>query len=302
MSYKKSGGSPKVWLITGCSSGFGKVFIPSITARGDRVVATARDIRSLDEFASHENIRLLELDVTQPRKALKEAVKQAISFFGHIDVLVNNAGYVLSGVWEELSEIEITRQFHTNVLGPLDLTTALLPHMRSRGTGTIIFMSSIAAWRGVAVGGAYSASKFALEGAAESLQKEVEPFGLQVHVAVLGQFRTSILNSNRRLVSRSTRPLGEYDSAIQACLSRLEKTDGKQVGDPLKAVERIVDLVYHTGYFAELQRIPLRIFLGSDAMNIVRGECQSILDDIIRQEKVGRSTDFDDAKPSLPYN
>ncbi|KAJ5958502.1 Glucose/ribitol dehydrogenase [Penicillium vulpinum] len=292
MAESKSQRSPRVWFITGCSSGFGKIFVPAILAWGDRVVATARDIRTLSDFAEYDNVKLLELDITDSQHSLNENVSKAIAMFGHIDVLVNNAGYVLYGVLEELSQSQILDQFNTNVFGPLNLTRAVLPHMRSRQSGTIIFMSSIAAWKGVAVGGPYSASKFALEGFVESLQKEVAPLGINSHLVVLGQFRTDILSAHRRQSGRGIDSIRDYDAAANAFQSRLEQTNGKQPGDPTQAVERIMDLVYHRGYFAGQQELPLRIVLGSDAVAIIRDECQKTLNDLKKQEQFGASTDY----------
>ncbi|KAJ5515010.1 Glucose/ribitol dehydrogenase [Penicillium fimorum] len=284
--------SPRVWFITGCSSGFGKIFVSAILASGDRVIATARDITTLSDFAHCDNVKLLELDITESQDSLNENVSKAIAMFGHIDVLINNAGYVLSGVLEELSQSQILDQFNTNVFGPLNLTRAVLPHMRARQSGTIIFMSSIAAWKGVAVGGPYSASKFALEGFVESLQKEVAPFGVNLHLAVLGQFRTDILSANRRQSGRGVNSICDYDAAVDAFQSRLEQTNGKQPGDPTQAVERIMDLIYRRGHFIGQEELPLRIVLGSDAVAIVRGECQQMLNDLERQEQFGTSTDY----------
>ncbi|KAJ5518226.1 Glucose/ribitol dehydrogenase [Penicillium expansum] len=292
MAESKSARGRSVWFITGCSSGFGKIFVSAILAQGDRVIATARNINSLSDFAHSENVKLLELDITDSQHALNEKVSKAIAMFGQIDVLVNNAGYVVSGVLEELSQSQILDQFNTNVFGPLNLTRAVLPHMRSRQSGTVIFMSSIAGWKGVAVGGPYSASKFALEGFVESLQKEVEPFGLNLHLAVLGQFRTDILSANRRQSGRAVNSIRDYDTVIDAFQTRLEHTNGKQPGDPAQAVERIMDLVYRRGHFAGQQELPLRIVLGSDAVALVRDQCEQMLSDLKKQEQFGSSTDY----------
>ncbi|KAJ5753587.1 Glucose/ribitol dehydrogenase [Penicillium nucicola] len=294
MAFHQQCTSPRVWLITGCSSGFGKLFVSLLLARGDRVIATARDISTLSEFAHRDDVKLLQLNVTDSQDALNRKISEAVAIFGQIDVLVNNAGYVLSGVWEELSQPQILDQFNTNVFGPLNLTRALLPHMRARQSGTVIFMSSIAGWRGVAVGGPYSASKFALEGAAESLQKEIVPFGIDVHLAVLGQFRTDILAADRRKSGRGINSIQGYDDAVDAFQTRLAQTNGKQPGDPAQAVQRILDLVRREGHFAAQRQIPFRIFLGSDAVDIVRGECQDMLSELQAQEELGKSTDYSD--------
>ncbi|KAJ5668453.1 uncharacterized protein N7477_007023 [Penicillium maclennaniae] len=282
----------RVWFVTGCSSGFGKLFISSIVARGDRVIATARNISALSEFEDRDDVRLMQLDVTQPQSMLNDAVTAAIATFGQIDVLVNNAGYVLSGVWEQVSHSQTLDIFATNVFGPINLSRAVLPHMRARGVGSIVFMSSLAAWLSVAAGGPYSASKCALEGAAESLQKEVKSFGVEVYIVVLGQFRTGILDSSKRKVADAVHSPPEYTAILDRHQSRLEKTNGKQPGDPVQAVERIFDVVRHEGYMAGKKSMPLRIVLGSDAMDIVRGQCQGMLNDLQEERYLGESTDF----------
>ncbi|PLB50103.1 NAD(P)-binding protein [Aspergillus steynii IBT 23096] len=292
---------PRVWLLTGCSSGFGKLMVPAITARGDAVVATARNIATLADLADQDNVRLLQLDVTASQDVLDETIATAIALFGQIDVLVHNAGYVLSGVWEEVSHSQVLEQFNTNFFGPMNLTRALLPHLRTRRTGTIIFMSSIAGWLGVAAGGPYSASKFALEGAIESLHKETTPLGITTHLIVLGQFRTDILAAGRREVARCVDPVPEYDSLVGALASRQEETHGKQPGDPVVAVERILDVVRREGRFFGTGEVPLRVVLGSDALGIVRGQCLEMLGELDAMEEVVRSTDFEGAKEVQEY-
>ena len=201
--------------------------------------------------------------------------------------------------------------FNTNVLGPLNLTRSILPHMRARKAGSIVFMSSLAAWLGIAAGGPYSASKFALEGknqikspnslpwlmthetgAVESLQREVESFGVEVLLVVLGLFRTGILSPAKRNMSRLVKPIPEYYAIYEALQYRLVQADGNQPGDPVQAVERIVDVVRYEGYMAGRQKMPLRIVFGSDVMGTIRGQCQEILDAVAEQEEHGKSTDF----------
>ncbi|KAF9889462.1 hypothetical protein FE257_007364 [Aspergillus nanangensis] len=282
----------KVWLVTGCSSGFGQQFIPAIIARGDQVVATARNTSSLENLWPEDSVRTLQLDVTSPQEVLNEKAHQAISIFGHIDVVVNNAGYVQSGVWEEISHEQLLNQFNTNVFGPLNVTRAFLPHMRARNQGSIVFMSSISGWLGVAAGGPYSASKFALEGAVESLQKEVSSFGIETLLVVLGQFRTNILSTERRKLARQPHQTGPYDEIIHALNSRQADTNGKQPGDPGAAVQVILDAVRREGKFEAEEKLPLRLVLGSDAVGIVRRECEDTLRELGRWECVARSTDI----------
>lgn len=135
---------------------------------------------------------------------------------------------------------------------------------------------------------------------AESLQQEVEQFGIKVHVIVLGQFRTNILNSGKKQIERSTPSIKDYDGLLAACRSRLEQTNGAQPGDPSQAVQRIVDVVHHAGYFSN-KKIPLRVILGSDALSVVRTQCQNMLEELADQESLARSTDFEHKKPVIPY-
>ncbi|KAL2834557.1 hypothetical protein BJY01DRAFT_224307 [Aspergillus pseudoustus] len=286
--------SSRVWLITGCTSGFGKLFVSAIVARGDKVIATARNISTLEEFRDIPHVRLLDIDVTATQDELNGKATETLSLFGRVDLLVNNAGYVLSGAWEELTHEQVLHQFQTNFFGQMNITRAFLPHMRSRGSGTIIFMSSIAGWLGVAAGGPYSASKFALEGAVESLQKELLPLGIQVHLAVLGQFRTNILAQDRRRVPRSDPPIDAYNTFVDILSRRQEETNGKQPGDPVLAVERILDVVRRERSMAG-KEIGLRIVLGSDAQKIIRDQCLETLRDLDQFSELSQSTDFPDA-------
>ena len=208
------------------------------------------------------------------------------------------------------------QQFDTNFWGAMRMTNAVLPHFRGKRAGTIIFMSSIAAWLGAAAGGPYSATKFALEGiqdlvgpavqeltniagAVECLNKEISPLGIASHLVVLGQFRTSILASNNRKFDRS-REHKEYDSIIDGLTRRHADTNNKQPGDPTLAVRRIVDAVRHEGPYVSVTPIPLRIVLGSDAVAILRNECEAMLRELQQFENTAASTDYPDAEVE-PY-
>lgn len=157
-----------VWLITGCSSGFGIEFVRQILDRGDRVIATARNPSKVANHPSlpqaDDNLSLLPLDVTASQHSLNETIAIAIKMYGKIDVLVNNAGYVALGGWEDLGYDGFVKQFETNVFGLLKVTNAVLPHMRERKSGTLVFISSLSGWKGDGFCGAYGASKFAVEG------------------------------------------------------------------------------------------------------------------------------------------
>jgi NADP-dependent 3-hydroxy acid dehydrogenase YdfG len=152
-----------VWLITGCSSGFGQHFAAAALARGDKAIATARNLSSI-QYLSETGASLLQLDLTWPQQRINDTITQAISIHGRIDVLLNNAGFVQIGLWEDLAYEDWVRSFETNVFGTIKVTKALLPQMRERRSGTVVFISSLNGQVGHACDGAYTASKHALEG------------------------------------------------------------------------------------------------------------------------------------------
>jgi len=154
-----------VWLVTGCSSGLGQYLVKHIAARGDIAIATARDITKISaSVQSLENVSILPLDVNAPPPAIQDIIAQAVSLHGHIDVLVNNAGFIQIGTLEELQYEDWVAQFETNVFGPIKVAKAVLPHFRDRKSGTLAFVGSLSGWVGHEVCGAYAGSKFALEG------------------------------------------------------------------------------------------------------------------------------------------
>lgn len=160
--------NPLVWLITGCSSGFGTEFVRQLLSLGDLVIATARNTSKLQHLQqiphSPNQLALLQLDVTASQDFLNATIIEATNIHGRIDVLVNNAGYVALGGWEDLGYEGFVKQFETNVFGSVKVTNAVLPHMRERKSGTLVFVSSLSGWKGDGFCGAYGGSKFAVEG------------------------------------------------------------------------------------------------------------------------------------------
>ncbi|KAH9214481.1 hypothetical protein DL95DRAFT_149961 [Leptodontidium sp. 2 PMI_412] len=298
---KASSRIPKVWLVTGCSTGFGRSLVSAILARGDKVIASARKTSDLGYVENNPNARALQLDVTTSEDTIRQKVEEAIGGFGGIDVLVNNAGYVLSGVWEEVTHEDTLKQFETNVFGALKLTRCLLPHMRAKKSGVIMFMSSIAGWHGVGAGGPYSSSKFALEGAVECLQKEIGPLGIRTHLLVFGQFRTNILDPNKKGDNLNPSSIKDYNAIKNELAERHETTNGKQPGNPELASERILDIACGENLTAQqLQKLPLRIPIGSDAIDIMRRKCRETLESIESWKDFASSTDFADGEHSIP--
>lgn len=277
----------RTWFITGARRGLGRAFTEAVLEHGDRVVATARDADELaSELAPHgDRVVVLGLDV-RDRGAVQVAVDHALARVGRIDVLVNNAGYGLSGGIEEVSEEEARAQFDTNFFGALWATQALLPHMRARGSGRIVQISSISAVKSGINLGIYGASKSALEGMSEALAREVAPFGIQVTIIEPSMFRTAWAGSS--MVRASA--LGDYDGVL-AERRREYAADAPSVapGDPALAAQRIIDLV-------EMPDPPVRLLLGNKAVDIANAVYSERLANAIDWEAVSRSVDA----PSAP--
>ncbi|MET8981079.1 SDR family NAD(P)-dependent oxidoreductase [Streptomyces sp. NPDC004539] len=205
----------KIWFITGSSRGLGRQFAKAALSRGDKVAATARNADSLaDLVAAHGDAVLpLTLDVTD-KTAVTAAVQQAHEHFGRLDAVVNNAGYSVFGMVEELSERDIRAQFETNLFGSLWVTQAALPYLRAQGSGHLVMVSSMLAHTTFPTMGAYTASKTAVEGFADALAQEVAGFGIKVTVVEPGPFSTDLGKS-----AVSAEPLAAYDGVREAVMA-----------------------------------------------------------------------------------
>lgn len=266
---------PKVWLITGTSSGFGRRLVSIVLERGDRVVATARSLQKIEEFPQSPNLHLLELDVTSGTAVIKERVDEAANVWGRIDVLVNNAGIGLLGILEECGVDKMIKQFRPNVFGVLDVTNAALPYMRERKSGTVVIIGSRSAWRPEVTGlGAYASSKAAVQVMGETLAVELAPFNIRVLVVEPGAFRTENIYSNK--FDTWTNPIPDYDETRAETLARFEAIPGKQPGDPMKAMKFVVDVVRGEGVAAG-REWPSYLVLGEDAERDVRNKCMMML-------------------------
>lgn len=228
----------KTWLITGCSSGFGQRLALAAAQRGDRVIATARNVRAIEDMAEPFAGRMitLPLDVTDAAAA-QAAVAQAVETFGGFDVLVNNAGYGLYGAIEEGTPQEYRPMFEVNVFGLIETTKAALPILRRSG-GTIVNMSSGAGIAGGAGRGYYNAAKFAVEGMSEALADELKPFGIRVLIVEPGPFRTDFLG---RSITIAANEMPEY--AASSRRHYRDTNNGIQAGDPDKAIAVILQAV-----------------------------------------------------------
>ncbi|WP_316519841.1 SDR family NAD(P)-dependent oxidoreductase [Kitasatospora brasiliensis] len=246
----------KVWFVTGSSRGLGRAFVEAALSRGDRVAATARDTGRLAGLAAaHGDTMLpLPLDVAD-RDAVHHAVHRAHRHFGRLDVLVNNAGYGLSGAVEELTEEQLRDQLDTNLFGPLRVVQAALPLLRAQGSGHIVQISSVAGVAAFPLGGGYCASKWALEGLSEALAQEVAGFGVKVTVVEPGSYATDAIAS---AVQAKEDP--HYDGLRAAFAAHAETLD---VGDPAAAGRALLRLV-------DAERPPLRVFFGTQGRPMLR--------------------------------
>ncbi|KAJ5700318.1 hypothetical protein N7536_003331 [Penicillium majusculum] len=282
------------WFVTGCSSGMGECLVRGILAAGDQVIATARarDSDAFDRLAplKEAGAAVMELDVTASAEVLNAKVKEAWAIYGKIDVLVNNAAYIDTGVFEEIDEAFLTQAIHTNAIGPLNLTRAFLPYMRDRRTGTILFMSSVGAYYGAPGASAYSGSKGLLEGIVPNLSLEIEPFGLRTCMVTPGYFRTSVMTPGN-IQYRAPNPLPEYAETNLLIKAGCDAADGNQPGDPLKAGALIVEAVRGEGRCTG-KELPFRLPLGPDAITAIRENSQAKLRICDEWEDFASATNF----------
>jgi NAD(P)-dependent dehydrogenase (short-subunit alcohol dehydrogenase family) len=249
----------KVWFITGTSKGFGRVWAEAALARGDRVAATARDVKTLAPLVERygTQVAAMMLDVTD-KAAVNAAVTEAHARFGRLDVAINNAGYGLFGAIEEVSEAEARAQLETNLFGALWVTQAVLPIMRTQGSGHIIQVSSIGGVNAFPTVGLYHASKWGLEGFSQSLAAEVAGFGIKVTIVEPGGFATDWGGPSAKRAAQMT----AYDGARAA----IAGVRGKYApGDPLATGPAILKV-------ADAKDPPLRIFFGSSGLPMTRDE------------------------------
>ncbi|WP_328476787.1 oxidoreductase [Streptomyces sp. NBC_00377] len=274
----------KVWLVTGASSGFGRAVAEAAVAAGDTVIGAARRTGALDDLvAAHpDRVEAIALDVTDGER-IDAVAADVLARYGRVDVLVNNAGRTQVGAFEETTDRELRDLFELHVFGPARLTRALLPHMRERGSGSIVNISSFGGQLSFAGFSAYSATKAALEQLSEGLADEVSPFGVKVLIVEPGAFRTNLFGKGAAYFSEEN---PAYAEKVGATRRLVQGGDGSQPGDPAKAAAAILLAL-------EAERTPLRLALGGDAVDFLTGHLDSVRDELVAWEKVSRGTDFD---------
>jgi NAD(P)-dependent dehydrogenase (short-subunit alcohol dehydrogenase family) len=228
----------KVWLITGAGRGMGVDIAQAALAAGQAVVATGRNTDAVAEAVGEaDDLLVVELDVTSPADA-EAAVQAALDRFGRIDVLVNNAGNFYAGFFEELTPEQIERSLTTNLVGPMNVTRALLPVMRKQRSGNVVTITSTAGIVGQEFCSAYAASKFGLEGWMESLRFEVEPFGIHTTIVEPGFFRTELLTNESTTYAETS--IDDYAERTAQTRPAWEAMSGKQTNDPAKLAKALV--------------------------------------------------------------
>ena len=273
----------KHWFITGASSGFGRLLAEYLLSLDAKVVATARNVDRLEDLVKRHpgNVIALELDVTN-QHSIEKAVADALASVGHIDVLVNNAGYGVAGAVEEVTENEYMPMFETNLFGLINLTKALLPQFRERRSGTIVNFSSIGGLIGAPGWGYYNATKFAVEGLSEALSAEMAPLGVHVMVVEPGPFRTEFLG--RSGVEASER-ISDCEPTAGKTREYFQTQSGKQPGDPQRAVEAVVAAVSDPNP-------PLHLLLGKIALSRFRKRLDDWKAELDRWQATTEGADF----------
>ena len=273
----------KVFLITGAASGFGRALSEAALNRGHRVIATARKPEELQPLCDlhPESVRAVPLDVTDPA-SIRQGVLEAHKAWGRLDVVINNAGLGLLGALEEAGDEQITRCLQTNLLGPIHLIRAVLPILRAQRSGHIINMAAIAGFYNELGFGVYGAAKAALESLSESMHAELAPLGIKVTVVIPGPFRTSFI---QRSLLRVAAQIPEYQAHVAKFCGMVEKLDGKQIGDPAKAAELILDVV-------DSPEPPLRLLLGRYAYRQARTKLAKVAAEMDAWEARGTATDL----------
>ncbi|MDA0631936.1 SDR family NAD(P)-dependent oxidoreductase [Nonomuraea sp. MCN248] len=273
----------QTWIITGASRGFGRALAESALAAGDHVVAAVRRPESVADLeAQYPDTCLIATFDARDVAAAADLVRDTLERFGQLDVLVNNAGRVVVGAVEEVSDAQLRALMELHLFGPAALVRAALPAMRERGTGTIVQMSSQGGRTSFPGVSAYSASKFALEGWSEALAGEVAPFGIRVMLVEPSRFRTGF---NRGDVVEFAEPSAAYRDVLANVRADMAGVDGRQEGDPARAAEIIVSLAHG-------EEVPLRLPLGREAVERVSRAYRRGLEEVERWAETARSADF----------
>jgi NAD(P)-dependent dehydrogenase (short-subunit alcohol dehydrogenase family) len=275
--------TPRTWLITGVSSGFGRQLTDQLLARGDRVVGTVRDTSKVSDLleAHPETFRAELLDVTDT-SAVREVVDRTFAQLDTVDVIVSNAGYGLFGAAEELSDAQVDHMIATNLTGSIQLIRSALPHLRAQGGGRIVQMSTYGGQVAFPGNSMYHATKWGIEGFAEAVAQEVAPFGIGVTIVEPGGARTEFRYGSAQVADLI--PAYE-DNPAHSFLTMLDPANGLAPGDPAQMAARIIESV-------DIEPAPLRMVLGSQALEGTLATLRKRVADFEAQAELAASTDF----------
>lgn len=273
----------QVWLITGCSSGIGRVLALEALGRGAQVAVTARNTTAVADIVERfpDSAIAITLDVCK-QSDIDAAFTETLERFGRIDVLVNNAGYGYLSAIEEGDNEQLRTMFEANFFGLLAMTQKVLPFMRERRSGRILNISSQAGLMGNPGTGFYSSSKYAVEGLTEALSKEVAPFDIKVCSIQPGPFRTDWAG---RSMQTNSSGLADYAEHVSSRISMIGEIDGRQPGDPKRAAAVIADV-------AEMANPPAQLLLGSVVLDTYKQKLAELSEQIDHYESITRSADY----------
>lgn len=277
----------KIWFITGAGRGMGVDIAKVALAAGHKVVATGRNTDKVAKaLGKSADLLVVKLDITKPADA-ESAVKAAVDRFDRIDVLVNNAANFYAGFFEELSPEQMERQLSTSLVGPMNVTRAVLPVMRKQRSGLIITISSTAGLIGFEFGTAYAASKFGLEGWMQSLQAEVEPFGINTITVNPGFFRTELLTEES--TNFAERTIEDYNERRAKQMEFWKGYNGQQSGDPAKLAQALITI-------SSEENPPRRFIAGADAIGTAEQVVATLQQQINAYRELSSSLAYDDVK------
>jgi NAD(P)-dependent dehydrogenase (short-subunit alcohol dehydrogenase family) len=275
-----------VWIITGAGRGMGVDIVKAALGAGYNVIATGRNTDKVAKaLGNAENLLVVKLDVTKPTDAVA-VVKATIDRFGRIDVLVNNAANFYAGYFEELTPEQMDQQLQTTLIGPMNVTRAVLPVMRKQRSGQIITISSTAGLVGFEFGTAYAASKFGVEGWMQSLQAEVEPFGIETVVVNPGFFRTELLTEES--TNFASHPIDDYNERSAQQMQFWKGYNGQQSGDPAKLAQALITI-------SSQEKPPHRFLAGADAIKTAEQVAATLLQQTNAFRELSGSLAYDNA-------
>lgn len=276
----------KTWLITGCSTGFGRHLATAVLKKGYNAIVTARNTDDIQDIVQDypDTSLAVKLDVTNTTD-IHDAVKASTEKFDQIDVLVNNAGIGYFGAIEESEENEVRRMFEINVFGLANMTKAVLPAMRKQRSGHILNIASIGGLRSFPGVGFYNATKYAVDGFSEALSKETAPLGIKVTIIAPSGFRTDWAG---RSANDAKKQIDDYSETAGKSAGMIREYSGNQPGDPERAAQAMIDVV-------ESENPPLRLLLGKAALKGAREKLEELKTDFDAWEETTTGADFPDA-------